>query len=116
MNHPQQQESWSSFTVEGGGYIEFKDEENQKKCMALIQELISTERQRVLGEVRELVEGIRIKGACPECGSGGNEKIEPGVIDCHFCGVVEVGEEECQYNQALDGLLSAIKEMEDKTP
>ena len=47
-----------SFAVDGG-YIEFKDQENQEKCMALINDLIATAHQQgVEAERKRIVENL----------------------------------------------------------
>ena len=122
-NNPQQQESWKNKTVftfytgVSGQEIVLESKLLEKidqgedvdellihvkmpsKDTKEFRKAISTERQRVLDEVRELVEGMRRPGACDESTCFCNNDIEE---DCEIV----------KYNQALNDLLSALKEME----
>lgn len=37
----------------GGGYIEFKDEENQEKCVKLIDDIVKREREAFINEIKK---------------------------------------------------------------
>lgn len=107
--NPQQQESWqeklrkSKQEERYNQILDFLFDSSRGEKQVFIDELakiwieaISTERQRVLEEVRGLVEGMK-------WGDELDDKYEGE----RFRRMV--------HNQALDDLLSALKEMEDKT-
>lgn len=112
MKHPQQQESWvdrfrKEFREEPykdneemyfefyNGCVEFrKGYQGYDSFMVDIETFISTERQRVLNEVRELVEGMKWGDELDDKYEG--ERVRRMV-----------------HNQALDDLLSALKEIEE---
>lgn len=89
----QQQDSWVDRFENEFDYLYEKDE---------VKSFISTERQRVIEEVRGLVEGkkrdVRLKDGCGFCKS-----TDEKPCNCD------------PWNSALDDLLQALKEMEDKT-
>lgn len=105
---PQQQESWVDrfhkkfcYEDENGDMRFVTDWEyySGKLLEDEVKAFISTERQRVLDEVRGLVEGMKKQRPL----KNGNEpypSFTMGKVDGH--------------NQAIDDLLSALKEMEDK--
>lgn len=99
---PQQQESWRK-RFRQQFFIDFASAEKgwSMRHIDEIEAFISTERQRVLDEVRELVEGkkrdVRLKDGCGFCKS-----TDEKPCNCD------------PWNSALDDLLSAIKEIEAK--
>lgn len=112
QNKPQQQESWVDRFENEFDYLYEKDE---------VKAFISTERQRVIEEVRELVEGMKKVGTeiqerqwC-KCGNLPQSKY---CDDCRRKVVFKTAHrftnDEYTHNQALDDLLLALKEMEEK--